>query len=92
MVNIPPEDCDDLGVVFKCALPILWPKLLQKYADRLKVIEMAASPFSGCYDMDAAVLFQATGLLNEAEEAIDEEAFQARNLESTQFANGSTGF
>ena len=41
--------------------------------------------------MDVAV--QATGLLNEAEEAIDEEAFQARNLDSSShFANGSNDF
>ena len=43
------------------------------------------------HGMDVAV--QATGLLNEAEEAIDEEAFQARNLDSSShFANGSNDF
>ena len=90
---------------FTSALPTLYPKLLKceggkrwKHADhRLKwvLLHFQVATFVDQllrHGMDVAALVQATGLLNEAEEAIDEEAFQARNLESTQFANGSNGF
>ena len=73
---------------FTSALPTLYPKLLKcEGGKRWKHVDQLLR-----HGMDVAALVQATGLLNEAEEAIDEEAFQARNLESTQFANGSNGF
>ncbi len=55
---------------------------------------LASSPFwySQVYLQDVypgfmrVCLFQATSLLNEAEEAIDEEAFQARGLSQSKMA------